>query len=216
MIASILYSLYDQHRMSKNLTVIFYLLFYIRMEKFKVWNVAGLTKFSKGEIVLTDCNQDANWEVRVYKTDCDWDFLLNDNGNKVSYSLAFNRLRPLDVDSQLFTAGTLEQRVMKKTFTDEKLDKAADYIKAVNDFSDLTMKLRNKLGTIANNLMWKINELTISADAYDAEAFSKALSDMEKVTKFLKGKPMTDIKEMYDKLIGDDPEETFDPQTLLD
>ena len=39
---------------------------------------------------------------------------------------------------------------------------------------------------------------------------------MEKITKFLKGKPMTDIKEMYDKLIGDDPEETFDPQTLLD
>jgi hypothetical protein len=42
---------------------------------------------------------------------------------------------------------------MKKTFTDEKLDTAADYIKAVNDFSDLTMKLRNKLGSVANNLM---------------------------------------------------------------
>ena len=122
----------------------------------------------------------------------------------------------MDIENLSFTAWTLEQRVMKKTFTDEKLDAAADYIKAVNDFSDLTMKLRNKLGTIANNLMWKINELTVSADAYDADAFSKALSDMEKITKFLKGKPMTDIKEMYDKLIGDDPEETFDPQTLLD
>ena len=186
------------------------------MENFVVWNVAGLTKFSKGEIVLSDAVQDANWEVRVYKTDCDWDFLLNDNGNKVSYSLAFNRLRPVNIDSHLFTAGTLEQRVMKKTFTDEKLDAAADYIKVVNDFSDLTMKLRNKLGTIANNLMWKINELTISADAYDAEAFNKAFDDMDKLTKFLKGKPMTDIAEMYDKLIGDDPEETFDPQSILD
>ena len=38
---------------------------------------------------------------------------------------------------------------------------------------------------------------------------------MDKLTKFLKGKPMTDIAEMYDKLIGDDPEETFDPQSIL-
>lgn len=186
------------------------------MEKFVVWNVAGLTKFSKGEIVLSDAVQDANWEVRVYKTDCDWDFLLNDNGNKVSYSLAFNRLRPVNVDSHLFTAGTLEQRVMKKTFTDEKLDKAADYIKTVNDFSDLTMKLRNKLGTTANNLMWKINELTISADAYDAEAFNKAMNDMKALVEFLKGKPMTDIKALYDKVVWDEEEEAFDPSSVLE
>ena len=186
------------------------------MEKFKVWNVAGLTKFSKGEIVLTDWVVDDNWEVRVYKTDCDWDFLVNERGNKVSYSLAFNRLKPVDIENLSFTAGTLEQRVMKKTFTDEKLDAAADYIKVVNDFSDLTMKLRNKLGTTANNLMWKINELTISADAYDAEAFNKAMNDMKALVEFLKGKPMTDIKALYDKIVGDEKEEAFDPSSILD
>lgn len=186
------------------------------MEKFKVWNVAGLTKFSKGEIVLTDWVVDDNWEVRVYKTDCDWDFLVNERGNKVSYSLAFNRLKPIDIENLQFTAWTLEQRVMKKTFTDEKLDAAADYIKVVNDFSDLTMKLRNKLGTTANNLMWKINELTISADAYDAETFNKAMNDMKALVEFLKGKPMTDIKALYDKIVGDEEEEAFDPKSILD
>lgn len=186
------------------------------MEKFVVWNVAGLTKFAKGEIVLSDAVQDANWEVRVYKTDCDWDFLLNANGNKVSYSLAFNRLRPVNVENLQFTAGTLEQRVMAKTFTDKKLDKAADAIAVVTAFSDATMKLRNKLGSIANNLMWKVNELTISADAYDADAFNKALDDMDKLVKFLSGAPMTDITEMYNNLVDVDPEETFDPQSILD
>lgn len=185
------------------------------MDKYVVRNVAWLTKFSKWEIVITDWVKDANWEVRVYKTDCDWDFLLNDNGNRVSYSLAFNRLRPVNVESLQLTAGTLEQRVMNKTFTDKKLDKAADAIATVNAFSDATMKLRNKLGSIANNLMWKVNELTISADAYDADAFNKALDDMDKIVKFINGKPMTDITELYNKLIGEDPEETFDPQSIL-
>lgn len=186
------------------------------MEKFVVWNVAGLTKFSKGEIVLSDAVQDSNWEVRVYKTDCDWDFLLNDNGNKVSYSLAFNRLRPVNVKNLQLTAGTLEQRVMNKTFTDEKLDTASDYKKTVEDFSNLTMMLRNKLWKIANDLLWKVGELDMSADSHDADKFNKAMNDMKALVGFLKDKPMADIKALYDKIVGDDEEETFDPSSILD
>lgn len=186
------------------------------MKEYVVRNVSWLTKFTKGEKVLTDGIVDWNGEVKVYKTDCDWDILRNDAGNKVSYQLAFNRLKPTDVDCQLFTAGTLEQRVMNKTFTDETLDKASDYIVALNKFTDLTMKLRNKLGKVANNLMWKVNDLTVSADAYDADAFKKTMSHVEALVKYIEKKPMTDIKELYDKLIGDEPEEEYDPSTVLD
>lgn len=185
------------------------------MEKYVVWNVAGLTKFTKGEVVLSDMVKDDNWEVRVYKTDCDWDILVNDRGNKVSYTLAANRLKPVNIENLAFSAGTLEQRVMQRTFTDKKLDKATDYIVTVNNFSDLTMKLRNKLWSIANNLMWKVNELTISADAYDAEAFDKTMSEMAKLVKFLEGDPMTNIKALFDTLVGEDPEETYDPKSIL-
>lgn len=185
------------------------------MEKYVVWNVAGLTKFTKWEVVLTDWVADANWEVRVYKTDCDWDFLLNERGNKVSYSIAFNRLKPTNIENLQFTAGTLEQRVMNKTFTDKKLDTASDYKKTVEDFSNLTMKLRNKLWKIANDLLWKVGELDISADSYDADKFNKAMDDMKALVEFLKDKPMTDIKALYDRLIGDEPEETFDPSSIL-
>ena len=185
------------------------------MEKYVVWNVAGLTKFTKWEVVLTDWVADANWEVRVYKTDCDWDYLLNERGNKVSYSIAFNRLKPTNIENLQFTAGTLEQRVMNKTFTDKKLDTASDYKKTVEDFSNLTMKLRNKLWKIANDLLWKVGELDISADSYDADKFNKAMDDMKALVEFLKDKPMTDIKALYDRLIGDEPEETFDPSSIL-
>jgi hypothetical protein len=43
------------------------------------------------------------------------------------------------------TAGTIEQRIMNKTFTDSQLDKAADVVKLVTDFADLTSKLKVKL-----------------------------------------------------------------------
>ena len=202
--------------MSLNLTVKYFIyLFYIHMEKYVVWNVAGLTKFTKGEVVLSDMIKDDNWEVRVYKTDCDGDILVNDRGNKVSYTLAANRLKPVNIENLAFSAGTLEQRVMQRTFTDKKLDKATDYIVTVNNFSDLTMKLRNKLWSIANNLMWKVNELTISADAYDAEAFDKTMNEMAKLVKFLEGDPMTNIKALFDTLVGEEPEETYDPKSIL-
>ena len=64
---------------------------------------------------------------------------------------------------------------MNKTFTDSELDKAADFAKVVTDFADLTSKLKVKLGKVANNLLGKVNDLTISADAYDADAFKKAM-----------------------------------------
>ena len=186
------------------------------MNEYVVWNVAWLTKFSKGEHVLTDGAVDSNGEVRVYKLDSDWEILVNDRGNKVSYSLAFNRLKPTNVECQLFTAGTLEQRIMNKTFTDDKLDEAAEYCKVVTDFADLTSKLKVKLWKVSNKLLGKVNDLTVSADAYDADAFKKTLSDMKALVEYLKDKPMTDIKHLYDKLIGDEPEEAYDPSSVLD
>lgn len=186
------------------------------MKEFVVRNVSWLTKFTKGERVLTDGVKDSNWEVKVYKLDCDGEILLNERGNKVSYSIAFNRLRPTDVENQYFDAGTIEQRVMNKTFTDDELDKAADYVVIINKFVDLTMKLRNKLWTVANNLMWKVNELTVSADAYDADAFKKAMSDIDALSKYLEKKPMTDIKELFDKVVGEEEAEAYDPSSVLD
>ena len=189
----------------------FYFLFIIIMKEYLVRNVSWLTKFTRGERVLTDGVQDSNGEVKVYKLDCDWEILRNDAGNKVSYQLSFNRLRPTDVDCQLFTAGTLEQRVMNKTFTDEALDEASDYIVTLNDFTDLTLKLRNKLSDIANKLLWKVNTLTISSDAYDAEKFKKAMAEIKKVTELLDKKPMTDILDLCDKLnITKDTDEEYD------
>jgi hypothetical protein len=105
---------------------------------------------------------------------------------------------------------------MNKTFTDDQLDKAADFAKVVTDFADLTSKLKVKLGKVANNLLGKVNDLTISADAYDADAFKKAMADMKALATYLKDKPMTDIKGLYDKLIGDEPEDTYDPSSVLD
>lgn len=187
----------------------------VRMKEYVVRNVSWLTKFKKGEHVLTDWVKDANGEVKVYKCDCDWDVLVNDNWNKVSYSLAFNRLKPTDVENKYFEAWTIEQRIMNKTFTDDELDKAADFAKVVTDFADLTSKLKVKLGKVANNLLGKVNDLTISADAYDADAFKKAMSDMKALADYLKDKPMTDIKGLYNKLVGDTPEDKYDPSTVL-
>lgn len=186
------------------------------MKEFVVWNVSWLTKFTKGEHVLTDWNVDSNWEVKVYKCDCDWDVLVNERGNKVSYSLAFNRLKPVDVENKYFEAGTIEQRIMNKTFTDDEIDKAADFAKTVTDFADLVSKLKVKLWKVANNLLGKVNDLTISADAYDADAFKKAMADMATLSEYLSKKPMADIKGLYDKLIGDEPEVEYDPSTILD
>lgn len=185
------------------------------MERFVVWNVAGLTKFSKGEIVLTDWNADSNWEVRVYKTDCDWDFLLNENGNKVSYSLAFNRLRPINVPDLQYTAGVIEQRVMNKTFTDEKLDEASDYAKVVTDFQNLMMELRNKLSEMGNELLWKVNELELSADSHDSKKFNEAMADMKALSEFLEWKPMADIKALHSKLVWESEKKTYNPADMI-
>ena len=206
---------FDQDGMSLNL---FDFIYYssIIMKEFIVRNADGLTKFTKGEHVLTDGKADVNWEVKVYKLDCDWEILLNDRGNKVSYSIAFNRLRDTNVKNLMLEAGTIEQRVMNKTFTDKTLDKAADYVATINKFTKLTVKLRDKLAKVANNLMWKVNELTISADAYDADKFNKAMKEIDKLAAYLEKKPMTDIADLYTKIVGDDKEEDYDPSTVLD
>jgi hypothetical protein len=64
-------------------------------------------------------------------------------------------------------------------------------------------------------LLGKVNDLTISADAYDAEAFKKAMSDIEALSEYLKDKPMSDIKGLYNKLVGDTPEDEYDPSSVL-
>ena len=213
-VATIIYYIYDQDVMSLNLYGFIYYSI-ILMKEYVVWNVAWLTKFSKGEHVLTDWVKDANWEVKVYKLDCDWEILVNENGNKVNYSLSFNRLKPTDIECQLFTAGTLEARIMNKTFTDEKLDEASEYGALVTEFANDVNKLKVQLGKIANNLLGEVNDLTISADAYDADAFKKAMEHMKALVVYLKDKPMKDIQALKEKLVAELPEETYDPASVL-
>lgn len=194
----------------------FYILIYIIMKEMVIKNASGLNKFTRGEHVLTDGVVE-NGEVRVYKLDSDWDILVNSRGNKVSYTLNVNRLTDVDKDTHLRDeAGPIEKRVMDKTFTDKKLDLAADQIVIVNAFIDLTTALKNKLSTIANNLMWKVNELTESADTYNAPEFEKVLGEMTALTDYLKDKPMTDIKALSEKIAPMDTGKTYDPKTILD
>lgn len=194
----------------------FYILIYMPMKEMVIKNASGLNKFTRGEHVLTDWVVE-NWEVRVYKLDCDWDILVNSRGNKVSYTLNVNRLTDAYKDTSLLDdAGPIEKRVMDKTFSDKKLDLAADQIVTINAFIDVTTALKNKLSTIANNLMWKVNELTDSADTYNAPEFEKVLWEMTALVDFLKDKPMTDIKALSDKIAPMDTGKTYDPKTILD
>jgi hypothetical protein len=39
---------------------------------------------------------------------------------------------------------------------------------------------------------------------------------MEALVKYLEKEPMTNIKALYDKLIVDEPEETYDPSSVLE
>lgn len=182
------------------------------MKEYVVWNVAWLTKFARGEHVLTDWVKNSNWEVKVYKCNSDGDILVNDNWNKVSYTLSFNRLRPTDTENLYFSAGTIEQRIMNKTFTDDQLDKAADYAKIVTDFADLTNELKAKLWDVADKLLGKVNSLIISSDAYDADAFKTAMDEINELSKFLKDKPLTDIEALHTKLVGKKAKEKYDPE----
>lgn len=195
---------------------VLYINIYLPMKEMVIKNASGLNKFTRGEHVLTDGVVE-NGEVRVYKLDSDWDILVNSRGNKVSYTLNVNRLTDVDKDTHLRDeAGPIEKRVMDKTFTDKKLDLAADQIVIVNAFIDLTTALKNKLSTIANNLMWKVNELTESADTYNAPEFEKVLGEMTALTDYLKDKPMTDIKALSEKIAPMDTGKTYDPKTILD
>lgn len=186
------------------------------MKEMVIKNASGLNKFTRGEHVLTDGVVE-NGEVRVYKLDSDWDILVNSRGNKVSYTLNVNRLTDAFKDTSLLDdAGPIEKRVMNKTFTDKKLDLAADQIVIVNSFIDVTTALKNKLSTIVNNLMWKVNELTDSADTYNAPEFEKVLWEMTALVDFLKDKPMTEIKALSEKIAPTDTGKTYDPKTILD
>ncbi len=185
------------------------------MKEYVVWNVTWLNKFKKGEHVLSDGITDANWEVKVYKVDWDWEPLVNERGNKVSHTLLFARLRPTDVENQYFTAGTLEQRIMNKTFTDEQLDTATDYRVAVEWFADTVNELREKLLDISKNLLTEVNNLNVSADAYDADKFNTVMEHMKKLTEYLWDKPMKDIKELHSKLIPAKKKDAYDPSSIL-
>lgn len=186
------------------------------MKEMVIKNASGLNKFTRGEHVLTDWVV-TDWEVRVYKLDSDWEILLNSRWNKVSYTLSVNRLTDAWKDTTLLDdAGPIEKRVMDKTFSDKKLDLAADQIVVVNSFIDVTTALKNKLSTIVNNLMWKVNELTNSADTYNAPEFEKVLGEMSALVDFLKDKPMTDIEALAKKIAPMDTGSTYDPKTILD
>lgn len=186
------------------------------MKEMVIKNASGLNKFTRGEHVLTDWVVE-NGEVRVYKLDSDWDILVNSRWNKVSYTLNVNRLTDAYKDTSLLDeAGPIEKRVMDKTFTDKKLDLAADQIVIVNSFIDLTTALKNKLSTIVNNLMWKVNELTDSADTYNAPEFEKVLWEMTALVDYLKDKPMTDIEALSKKIAPMDKWDKFDPKSILD
>ena len=187
------------------------------MQEYIVKNASGLIKFSKGEHVLVDnITPDSNGEVKVFKMDCDWDVLLNASWNKVSYQLLFSRLVPADIKDMSWDAGTIERRIMNKTFTDDALDKAAEYKDAVDTFVKTTMELRNKLDSISNNLMIKVNNLTISADAYDADAFGKAMDEMKLIVDYIKDKPLSEINKLHKTLIATVAQDTFDPASILD
>ena len=182
------------------------------MKSFKVRNADGLTKFTKGEVVLSDLEFVNSTDVKVYKMDADWEPLRNELGNKVSYYLSEVRLKPLDAQTNAYeNAGVLEKRVMDKTFTDEKLDLATDQIVQINAFNKSICELRAKLKDISDKLMAKVYALNDSVDNMDSEKFITIMKQVVDVTEFLDDKPMTYITELRDQLCGIEADEEYDP-----
>lgn len=182
------------------------------LQKFKVRNADGLTKFTKGEIVLSDLEFVNSTDVKVYKMDADWEPLRNENGNKVSYYLSEVRLKPLDAKTNAYeNAWVLEKRVMDKTFTDDKLDLATDQIVQINAFNKAVCEVREKLKDISDKLMAKVYALNDSVDNMDSEKFIAVMKEIVDVTDFLEDKPMKYITELRDHICKKDDEKEYDP-----
>ena len=181
------------------------------MREFIVWNADGLTKFVKGEKVLSDLEYVNEADVKVYKVDADGEPLRNENGNKVSYYLSYARLMKVDAPENAYEkAGVLEKRVMDKTFTNEKLDLATDQIVKINAFNKSVCELRQKLKDISDKLMVKVYALNDSVDNMDSDKFITLMKQIVDVTEFLDDKPMTYIEELRDQLCGIKEDEEYD------
>jgi len=146
------------------------------MNKYYVRNVDGLTKFEKNEIVLSNLEEVAPGEVRVYKMDSDGEPLRNDRGNVVNYSLNRNRLREVEIDTpKEEDLNILQKRVLKKMFTDKALDAASDYEKELREFVKIMCEVKKKLEKMANKLLGKLNDLNESVDYMNAEQFKTTM-----------------------------------------
>lgn len=186
------------------------------MREFIVWNADGLTKFVKGERVLSELEYVNPTDVKVYKMDADGEPLRNENGNKVSYYLSYVRLRDVNAQENSYEkASVLEKRVMEKTFTDEKLDLATDEIVKINAFNKSVCELRAKLKDVSDKLMWKVYALNESVDNMDSDKFIALMKQIVDVTDFLEDKPMTYIKDLKEKLCGVEEDEEYDAEKDL-
>lgn len=182
------------------------------MRKRIVWNADGLTKFHQWEEVYSELEYTSGTDVKVYKIWTDWEILRNDNGNKVSYSIAKNRLRSAETSGDAYEkAWILEKRVMQKTFTDKNLDIAADQIKLIKDFVKATYDLKLKLEDIGNKLLGKVESLNQSVELWKSDEFKKLMEQVHDINDYLKDKPMVYVKELHDHLVGVNVEEDYDP-----
>lgn len=181
------------------------------MKQYVVRNVDGLTKFTKNEIVLSDLEEVAPGEVRVYKVDSDGNPLRNDRGNVVNYSLNRNRLRETEIDApKEEDMNILQKRVLKKMFTDKALDAAADYEKELRDFVKIVSEVKVKLGKIANKLLGKLNDLNESVDYMNAEQFKSTMDQIVKIRAIIGKEPLDTIKQLYEDLGLKEENEEYD------
>ncbi len=181
------------------------------MKQYVVRNVDGLTKFTKNEIVLSDLEEVAPGEVRVYKVDVDGNPLRNDRGNVVNYSLNRNRLRETEIDApKEEDMNILQKRVLKKMFTDKALDAAADYEKELRDFVKIVSEVKVKLGKIANKLLGKLNDLNESVDYMNAEQFKTTMWEINAILNIIKKEPLDTIRQLHSDLGLADEEESYD------
>jgi len=185
-------------------------------ENFIVRDASGLTKFRKWDLVEV-AEVVSETEVKVYKLDDCGDYVMNANNNKVRYTIKTARLKDEYANTKAKdTAGTIEKRVMEKTFSDKALDKAADLVATTNNFISNIERIKTKLSKVSSNVMQKAWEIHDSADSYDAEAFAVATADLEKVATFLKDNDIAKAISKFAKVIAPAAESDYNPEDLLD
>lgn len=181
------------------------------MKQYTVRNVDGLNKFEKDEIVLSNLEETAPNEVRVYKVDASGDILRNERGNAVSYSLNKNRLREVDVQRvDENSLNVLQKRVLKKMFTDKALDAASDYDHDLKAFIKVTCEVKKKLEDIATKLLGKLNRLNDSVDHMNADEFKAVMAEINAITKLIEKEPLATIKQLHEDLWLADKAQEYD------